>query len=157
MSDEEVTCEMCGTALMDLERRLERNDRSHRHHPSDCARILKLKLVEVTRMMHEGVDDDIRFACDILLALGHTEAANHDQIVGLVRAQREAMTVTGADGCPKPVSERLKELVEALRWYADDGNHVPPAHSADGWCRDSGHRARVALGTFKPPARGSDT
>ena len=92
MSDEEVTCEMCGTALMDLERRLERNDSSHRHHPADCARILKLKLVEMTRMMHEGVDDDIRFGCDILLALGHTEAANHDQIVGLVRAQREAMT-----------------------------------------------------------------
>jgi hypothetical protein len=42
--------------------------------------------------------------------------------------------------------ERIAELEDVLRFYADDGTHVPPGHSAEGWCRDSGHRARLALG-----------
>lgn len=45
----------------------------------------------------------------------------------------------------KLVAEKAK-WEEALRFYADDGTHAPPGHSGEGWCRDSGHRARLALG-----------
>ncbi|MDA4132237.1 MAG: hypothetical protein OK454_03815 [Thaumarchaeota archaeon] len=40
----------------------------------------------------------------------------------------------------------VERMREALQFYADDGTHAPPGHSAEGWCRDSGHRARLALG-----------
>jgi len=44
------------------------------------------------------------------------------------------------------VVAEITRLREALAWYADDGNHASPGHSAEGWCRDSGQRARLALG-----------
>ena len=48
--------------------------------------------------------------------------------------------------CTRVLKAQVATLREALQFYADDGTHAPPGHSAEGWCRDSGHRARLALG-----------
>ena len=53
---------------------------------------------------------------------------------------------TVSQPCTVKALDRIKELEDVLRYYADDGTHAPPGHSASGWCRDSGHRARLALG-----------
>jgi hypothetical protein len=51
-----------------------------------------------------------------------------------------------SDPCLTKALARVKELESALTWYADVETHRPTEAHADGWCRDSGKRARAALG-----------
>ena len=51
MTDEHVLCPDCGTPLMDLERRLEKADASHRHHAVDCVRVLKAVIDEANEIL----------------------------------------------------------------------------------------------------------
>ena len=65
---------------------------------------------------------------------------------GWVRTERATDKTHHESDCVKALRARIEALKDALRFYADDGTHAPPGHSAEGWCRDSGHRARPALG-----------
>ena len=65
---------------------------------------------------------------------------------GWARTDKATDEHHGDRDCVRALKAQVATLREALQFYADDGTHMPPGHSAVGWCRDSGHRARLALG-----------
>ena len=55
MAEEHEKCPDCGTPLMDLERRLEKADASHRHHAVDCVVVLKERVKTLEGDLHGAI------------------------------------------------------------------------------------------------------
>ncbi len=82
MAEEREKCPDCGTPLLDLERRLEVGDPSHRHHAVDCVAVLRERLQTLRDVINAANDilmDTHSF--DIEHALGADKAIEVLQVV----------------------------------------------------------------------------